>query len=90
LPPRRAPTATCNPAHSSAAAAGFDRRNGKAIALSVDPLDQHEKWVGDIERTQGAAFDFPSGISKVESFRSVGTGVVPNMRRSQYLVSLSP
>lgn len=45
---------------------------------------------GDIERTQGAAVDFPSGISKVESFRSVGTGVVPNMRRSQYLVSLSP
>ena len=37
----------------------FDRRNVKAIGLSVDPLDSHERWVGDIKETQGAALNFP-------------------------------
>lgn len=37
----------------------FDRRNVKAIALSVDPLDSHNAWVGDIEETQGTAVNFP-------------------------------
>ena len=31
----------------------------KAIGLSVDPLDSHERWVGDIKETQGAALNFP-------------------------------
>ena len=29
----------------------FDRRNTKIIGLSVDPLDNHEKWAADIEET---------------------------------------
>jgi len=37
----------------------FDRRNVKVIGLSVDPLDSHRKWIGDIEETQGAAVNFP-------------------------------
>jgi alkyl hydroperoxide reductase subunit AhpC len=37
----------------------FDKRNVKAIGLSVDPVDSHEKWVGDIEETQGTALNFP-------------------------------
>src|SRR5438270_2246216 len=37
----------------------FDRRNVKAIGLSVDPLDSHSKWAGDIQETQGAALNFP-------------------------------
>ena len=37
----------------------FDRRHVKAIGLSVDPLDSHEKWVGDIKETQGEALNFP-------------------------------
>lgn len=37
----------------------FDRRNVLAIGLSVDPIDSHEKWVNDIEETQGAALNFP-------------------------------
>ena len=37
----------------------FDRRNVKIIGLSVDPVDDHEKWVGDIEETQGAKVTYP-------------------------------
>jgi alkyl hydroperoxide reductase subunit AhpC len=37
----------------------FDQRNVKVIALSVDPLDSHAGWVGDIEETQGSKINYP-------------------------------
>ena len=37
----------------------FDRRNVKIIGLSVDPMDNHEKWAKDIEETQGMAPNYP-------------------------------
>src|SRR5271154_522518 len=37
----------------------FDRRNVKAIGLSVDTLEDHHAWSRDIEETQGTALNFP-------------------------------
>jgi thioredoxin-dependent peroxiredoxin len=37
----------------------FDRRNVKIIGLSVDRTADHEKWMADIEETQGAKPDYP-------------------------------
>jgi alkyl hydroperoxide reductase subunit AhpC len=37
----------------------FDRRNVKVLALSVDPLDSHNRWIGDIEETQGVKLNYP-------------------------------
>ncbi|MGI8492465.1 MAG: peroxiredoxin [Acidimicrobiales bacterium] len=37
----------------------FEKRNAKVIAVSVDPLDSHNKWVPDINETQGATVNFP-------------------------------
>ena len=37
----------------------FDKRNVNVVGLSVDPLDSHNDWAGDIEETQGAALNFP-------------------------------
>jgi thioredoxin-dependent peroxiredoxin len=37
----------------------FDRRGVKIIGLSVDPLDNHDKWAQDIEETQGSALNYP-------------------------------
>jgi alkyl hydroperoxide reductase subunit AhpC len=37
----------------------FDRRNCKIIGLSVDPVSDHERWVKDIEETQGHAVNYP-------------------------------
>ncbi len=37
----------------------FDKRNVKAIALSVDPADKHKSWIADIEQTQKTVVGFP-------------------------------
>ena len=37
----------------------FDRRNVKIIALSVDPVDSHKSWIGDINETQDTTVNFP-------------------------------
>lgn len=37
----------------------FDKRNVKAIAVSVDDVDSHNGWIADIAETQGAAVNFP-------------------------------
>lgn len=37
----------------------FDKRNAKVIALSVDDVDSHNGWVGDIEETQGSRLNYP-------------------------------
>ena len=37
----------------------FEKRNTKVIGLSVDPLDSHVKWEGDIEEVTGHAINFP-------------------------------
>ena len=37
----------------------FDKRNVKALALSVDPADSHQRWIKDIEETQKTVVGFP-------------------------------
>jgi alkyl hydroperoxide reductase subunit AhpC len=37
----------------------FDRRNVKIIGLSVDSTGDHERWMRDIEETQGHAPNYP-------------------------------
>lgn len=37
----------------------FDKRNTKAIGLSIDPVSDHQRWVKDIEETQGCAINYP-------------------------------
>ena len=37
----------------------FDKRNTKLLGLSVDSVESHNGWKGDIEETQGQALNFP-------------------------------
>jgi thioredoxin-dependent peroxiredoxin len=37
----------------------FDKRGVKIIGLSVDPLENHERWAKDIAETQGTAPNYP-------------------------------
>src|SRR5215467_12792409 len=37
----------------------FEKRNCKALAVSVDPVSPHKGWIGDIEETQSTKVNFP-------------------------------
>ena len=37
----------------------FGKRNCKVIGLSVDTMESHNGWIGDIEETQGTALNYP-------------------------------
>jgi alkyl hydroperoxide reductase subunit AhpC len=37
----------------------FDKRNVKVIAVSVDDVESHKRWIGDIEETQKTKMNFP-------------------------------
>jgi alkyl hydroperoxide reductase subunit AhpC len=37
----------------------FDKRGVKIIGLSVDPVENHEKWAEDIAETQGTPLNYP-------------------------------
>lgn len=39
--------------------AEFDKRGVKVLGLSVDQIENHDKWADDIEQTQGARLNFP-------------------------------
>ena len=37
----------------------FDKRNTKILAVSVDSVEDHNNWVGDIAETQGTPVNYP-------------------------------
>jgi thioredoxin-dependent peroxiredoxin len=37
----------------------FERRDCKILGLSVDSVNDHKAWLGDIEKTQGATVSYP-------------------------------
>ena len=53
------PVCTTELGRLSALKGEFDKRNVKVLGLSVDPLDDHKRWAGDIKETQGHALNFP-------------------------------
>jgi alkyl hydroperoxide reductase subunit AhpC len=53
------PVCTTELGYMAAINGEFEKRGVKPIAISVDPLDNHEKWFDDIEETQGTRPSFP-------------------------------
>lgn len=53
------PVCTTELGRTAALKEEFAKRNCKVIALSVDPLDSHMKWLKDIEETQHISMNFP-------------------------------
>jgi thioredoxin-dependent peroxiredoxin len=53
------PVCTTELGRVSALKPEWDKRGVKVLGLSVDPLDDHKRWVGDIKETQGHALNFP-------------------------------
>lgn len=56
----------------------FDKRNVKAIALSVDPADKHLQWIKDIEDTQKTVVGFPIVADADKSVATLYDMIHPN------------
>lgn len=53
------PVCTTELGRTAALKEEFAKRNVKAMAVSVDPLDSHLEWIKDIEETQQVTMNFP-------------------------------
>lgn len=53
------PVCTTELGKTAALSGEFAKRNVKPIAISVDPLESHGKWVNDINETQNTKVNFP-------------------------------
>jgi alkyl hydroperoxide reductase subunit AhpC len=53
------PVCTTELGYTAKLKAEFDKRNVKVLALSVDSVDSHRKWIPDIEDTQSVQVNFP-------------------------------
>ena len=53
------PVCTTELGYMAKLAPEFNKRNCKVIGLSVDPVEDHTKWLKDIEETQGHAVNYP-------------------------------
>lgn len=64
----------------------FDKRGVKIIGLSVDPVESHKKWEGDIQETQGHAVNYPMigdhdfNVSKLYGMLPASTSGDPSKR----------
>ena len=66
----------------------FDKRNVKAIALSVDPAEQHAKWIKDIEDTQQTVVGFPIIADADKSVSALYDMIHPNQSATATVRSL--
>jgi alkyl hydroperoxide reductase subunit AhpC len=53
------PVCTTELGKTAALKGEFEKRNVKALAVSVDPIDKHHSWTKDINETQNVSVDFP-------------------------------
>jgi len=53
------PVCTTELGRTAALKGEFDKRNVKALAVSIDPVDSHHAWIKDIEETQNVTMNFP-------------------------------
>ena len=66
----------------------FDKRNVKAIALSVDPAEKHVEWISDIEETQGTTVSFPIIADVDRSIATLFDMIHPNQSDNMTVRSL--
>ena len=53
------PVCTTELGYTAKLADAFAQRNVKVLAVSVDDLESHQRWVGDINETQNTTVNFP-------------------------------
>jgi alkyl hydroperoxide reductase subunit AhpC len=53
------PVCTTELGYMAKAKPEFDRRNVKILGISIDSVNDHQRWKNDIKETQGAAVTYP-------------------------------
>ncbi|NNE95869.1 MAG: peroxiredoxin [Acidimicrobiales bacterium] len=53
------PVCTTELGRTAALKSGFEARNTKVIAVSVDPIEDHRSWAPDIKEVTGTELNFP-------------------------------
>lgn len=53
------PVCTTEMGRTAQLAAEFDKRNTKPLGLSTDSVDEHNKWILDVNETQNTSLEFP-------------------------------
>lgn len=66
----------------------FEKRNVKAIGLSVDPVDKHQGWIKDIEETQGCSVGFPIIADPDKKVAALYDMIHPNQSETMTVRSL--
>ncbi|MBA4142826.1 MAG: peroxiredoxin [Nitrosospira sp.] len=66
----------------------FEKRNVKAIGLSVDPVDKHTGWIKDIEETQNCSVGFPIVADVDKKVATLYDMIHPNQSETMTVRSL--
>jgi len=66
----------------------FDKRNVKMLALSVDPVDSHKKWIEDINETQKTKMNFPILADSDRKVSDLYEMIHPNANNTQTVRSV--
>lgn len=66
----------------------FEKRNVKAIALSVDDVESHKGWINDINETQNTTVNFPIIADKDRKVSELYGFIHPNASETLTVRSL--
>lgn len=66
----------------------FEKRNVKALAVSVDDADSHRSWIKDIEETQNCSVDFPILADENRNIATLYDMIHPNASETVTVRSL--
>ena len=85
------PVCTTELGYTAKLADEFAKRRVKVLAVSVDPVDSHKGWLGDIEETSGVKVNFPILADPYRKVATLYDMIHPNANdtltvRSVYIV----
>ncbi|MDZ3981471.1 peroxiredoxin [Acinetobacter baumannii] len=82
------PVCTTELGHTAKLKDEFEKRNVKAIALSVDDVESHKGWINDINETQNTTVNFPIIADKDRKVSELYGFIHPNASETLTVRSL--
>lgn len=82
------PVCTTELGYTSKLKCEFDKRDTKVLALSVDGVEDHQKWIEDINETQNTTVQFPIIADKDKQVSTLYDFIHPNASATATVRSL--